>query len=105
MWWYNILGNNKESISHILRLDPITEGSILITAKLVATKRENCDPVLAVKRTEWRKFIDDFGQSIEANPSRADKKEMYFLHIGYTPIPSSVNIHISSHHLDKDFSL
>ena len=105
MWWYNILGDNKESISHILRLDPITEGSILITAKLVALKRENCDTILIVKRTEWRKFIDDFGQSIEANPSSAGKNEMYSLHIGYIPIPSSVKIHISSHHLDKYFSL
>ena len=58
---YNILGENKRSISHLLRLDPITTGSILLTVKLVAQKKGNSEPILAVKRTERRKFIDDFG--------------------------------------------
>ena len=39
MWWKIILGDNEGSISHILWLDPITAGSILLTAKLVALKR------------------------------------------------------------------
>ena len=65
MWWYNILGDNEGSISYLLRLDPITAGSILPTVKLVSLKRENSDPILTSKRTEWRKFIDYFGQSID----------------------------------------
>ena len=76
MWWYIILGDNEGSISHILRLDPITAGSILLTTKLVALKRGNFDPVLTVKRTEWRKYIDYFCRSIEANPSRVGKKKI-----------------------------
>ena len=64
MWWYNILGDNEGSISHILRLDTITEGSILLNVKIVALKRENYEPILTVKITEWIKFIDYFGQSI-----------------------------------------
>ena len=54
MWWYNILGDNEGSISHILRLDTITSGYILITSNLVALKRGNSDPILIVKRTEWQ---------------------------------------------------
>ena len=80
MCWYNILGDNKGSISHILWLDPITAGSILLTVKLVALKRENYEPILTVKRTEWRKFIDYFGLSIEGEPSRV-KKMKYILSI------------------------
>ena len=86
MWWYNILGDNEGSISHILRLDPITSGSILLTVKIVALKRENSDPILIVKRTEWRKFVDYFGLSIEADPSRVGKKNLYIFHIGYIPV-------------------
>ena len=51
MWWYNILGENKEIISHILRFDPINEGSILLTVNLVALKRVNYEPILIVKIT------------------------------------------------------
>ena len=40
MWWYNILGDNKGIISDILMLDPITSGSAVITANLIALKRE-----------------------------------------------------------------
>ena len=61
IWWYNILRDNEGNISHILWLDPITAGSIFITFKIVALKRGNCEPILAVKRTEWRKFLDYFG--------------------------------------------
>ena len=76
MWWYNtrILGDNKGSISHLLRHDIISSGSILLTVKLVVLKRENYEPILAVKKTECRKYFNDFGQSIEADPSRVGKK-------------------------------
>ena len=57
MWCYNILGDNKGSISHILRLDIIAAGYILLTVKLVALKRENYEPILTMKRSEWRKYI------------------------------------------------
>ena len=50
-------------------------------------KRENTEPILTVKRTEWRKFIDYFCLSIEANPSKVSKKKMYFFHIEYIPRP------------------
>ena len=46
MWWYNILGDNKGSVSHFLWLDPITSGYILLTANLVALKRGNSEPIL-----------------------------------------------------------
>ena len=58
-----------------------------------------------MKRTEWRKFIDYFGQSIEADPYRVGKDKIYLVHIRYIPIPSSVKLHISRHHLDKHFNL
>ena len=57
-------------------LDPITEGSILLTVKLIALKRVNTEPILAVKITEWIKFIDYFGLIIEADPSRVVKKKI-----------------------------
>ena len=90
MWWYNILGDDEGSISHLLRLDPISTESNLLTVKLVALKRGNYDPNLTVKRNEWRRFIEYFGQNIEADPSRVEKKNVYFVHIGYMPIPSSI---------------
>ena len=77
MWWYNILGDNEGIISHILLIDTIYVGSVLITTNLVALKRENNDPILIVKRTEWVKFIDYFGLSIEADPSRVGKNNVY----------------------------
>ena len=82
MWWYNILGDNEGSISHILQLDPITLGYIFLTANLVSLKMENSDPILIVKRTEWSKFTDYFGLSIEADPSKVDKKNIHFVCIG-----------------------
>ena len=100
MWWYNILGDNEGSMPHILQLDPITGGSILLTVKLVVPKKENYDTILTVKITEWRKFIDYFGQNIESNPSKVGQKNPHSVRIGYIPRPSSVNIHISRHHLD-----
>ena len=41
------------------------------------------------------KFIDYFGLSIEAEPSRVVKKNVYFVLIGYIPRPLSVKLHIS----------
>ena len=101
MWWYNILGDNKGIISHILWLDTLTAGSILLTVKLDALKGGDYKTILTVKRTEWRKFTDYFGRSIEDNPSKLGKKKIYIFHIGYIPRPSSVKIHISRHHLHK----
>ena len=52
MWWYNILGGGwRGEISHLLRIETITEGSILLTDNLFALKKENYDPILIVKRT------------------------------------------------------
>ena len=64
MWWYNILRDNKGSISHLLLIDRIDVGYILLTVILVALKRENYEPILTVKRTEWSEFTDHFGLSI-----------------------------------------
>ena len=94
MCWYNILGDNKVSISHILWIDPITAGSVLLTTNLVELKRIVFEPILTVKRTERRKLVDHFGLYIEANPSRLDKNNIYIFHIGYIPGPSSVNLHV-----------
>ena len=79
----NILGDNKVSIKHILQLDTIDKGSILITANLVILKRENLEPNLTVKIINWRKFIDYFGLSIAADSSRV-KKTYIFLYWVYT---------------------
>ena len=59
--WYNILEDNKGIVSHILRFDPIAEGYIVLSAKLVALKRGNYNPILTVKITEWKIFIEYFG--------------------------------------------
>ena len=42
---------------------------------------------------------------MEVEPSREGKKNVYFVHIGYIPSPSSVNLHIARHQLDKEFNL
>ena len=39
MWCYNILVDNEGIISHILQLDPINAGSVLLTSKNIALKR------------------------------------------------------------------
>ena len=83
MWCCNILGDNEVSIQDILRLGTITAGSVLITTNLFVPKKENHEPILKVKRTEWMKFIDYFGLSIEADPSRVGKKKVYIFPIGY----------------------
>ena len=105
IWWYNILRKNDGSISHIFQLDTINSESILLTAKLVALKRENREPMLKVEITEWRKFVDSFYLSIEDDPSRVGKNEIKFSNVGYIPKPSSVKFYISRHHLDKYFIL
>ena len=85
IWWYNILGDNEGSISHLLRLDPISACSVSLTSKIVALKRKNTDLILIVKRTERKKFIDYFGLSIESEPSRVGKKNVcFFLYWVYT---------------------
>ena len=98
MWCYNTLEDNEGSISYLLQLDTITTGYVLITNNLVALKGVNPETILTVKRTEWRKFINYFGLSIEADPSRVGKKRI-FPYIGYIPSPLSVNLHISRYHL------
>ena len=72
----NILGYYKGRISHLLRIDLITEGSILLTANLVALKRKNPETILTVKRTKWKKLIYFSGRIIEAEPSRVGKKKI-----------------------------
>ena len=87
MWWYNILGNNEGSISDLLQLDPITAGSVLLSANLVALKREKPLTILTVIIIERTKFIDYFGLSIEADLSRVGKKNIDFILIRYIPNP------------------
>ena len=57
MRWYNILGYNEGIISHLIRLDPISSGYILLAVRPVAQKNENYEPISIVKITEWRKLI------------------------------------------------
>ena len=99
MWWYNILGYNKGSISGILRIGPITARYILLTAGLVAPKRENPEPILILKRTEWRKFIGCFCLIIETYPYRVGKITYIFFRIGYITRPSYVRLHMPRQHL------
>ena len=95
MWWYNILGGEKGSISHIVQLDTITSGSILLTANLVALKRENYEPILILKITELRKFIYYFGLSTESDPYRVVKQDIHFVCIWSITITSYGNHHIA----------
>ena len=105
MWWYNILGDNEGGISHLLHLGHITPGSILLTANLVALKNENSEHILILKRTEWMKFIDYFGLSIETDQSKVGNLNVHFFRIGSIPRPSSGNPHIATKHMDKYFNL
>ena len=105
MWCYNIIWDNEGSIYDLLQLDPITPGSVLITTKLVELKRGIPETILTVKIIDWRKFIDYFGRSIEADPSRVGKNNAHFVRIGYTPRPSCVNLPISRHQLEKGLNL
>ena len=105
MGWYNILGNNKGSISHILWIDPISEGYILLTNKIVALKRVHYEPILILKITEWMKFVDFFGLSIETDLSKVGKLDDQFFRVGYIPITSYGNPHIERKQIDKQFIL
>ena len=78
MWRYNIIGDNNVIISNILKPDSITVGYVLLDNNLVVLKRENIEPILTVKIIQWTKFIDYFGLSIEDDPSRLGKKNVYF---------------------------
>ena len=78
MWWYNVLAVNKVSILHLLWFARNTAVSILLTSKIVALRRENSDPILTVKRTEWRKSLEYFGQRIKSNLFMVGKKKIYF---------------------------
>ena len=79
MWLYNILGDDKGIISHLLRFDPVTAGYDLLASNLVFMKRKNPEHIITVKRIEWRKCIDYFSLSIEANSSKLVKKNVYLL--------------------------
>ena len=81
MWCHNILRYKKGITPHILQLDTITSGYVLLTANLVVMKKVNTDPILIVKIIEWWKFIDYFGLSIEAGPSKVVKKKVYIFSI------------------------
>ena len=52
MWWYNMLRDNAESISHILQIGHISAGYVLLTSDLVSLKRGDCDTILTVKIIE-----------------------------------------------------
>ena len=82
MWWYNILGDNKRSISHLVRGYPITIRYDLLTDNLFVLKREIPEPIWIVKRIERRKLIDILDEIIEADPSSFGKKEAYFSVLG-----------------------
>ena len=58
--------------------DPITLGSVLLISNTIFMKMENTKLFLTVKSFEWRKFVDCFGLSIKADPSRVVKKECIF---------------------------
>ena len=102
MWWHNILGDTNGSISHLLWLGTIAAGSLLLSANPVAIKRKNSDFILIVKRTLWRKSIDYSSQSIEADPSRVVKNNIFIVYVGYITRPSPIKLHISMHHMEKE---
>ena len=79
--------DNKGRISHLLLIDIITSGHVILADNLFELKRETFELILTVKRTEWRKFIDYFGLRIEANLSRVVTKNKYSVKIGYIPSP------------------
>ena len=99
MWLYNLLGDNKENISDLLRLDTFIVGFALLTDNLVELKRENPYPILSVKIIDWRKIIDYFGESIEADPSRVGKKNLCIFHRRYITSPSSQKLHKSRYNM------
>ena len=83
----------------------VTTGYILLTVNLVALKRENADPILLVKRTEWMKCIDHFHLSIETDLSKVGNFKVHFVRIGYIPSTSYGYPHIARQQMDKHFNL
>ena len=77
-----VLRDKDKSILHILRIDPINEVSILITADLIYLKMENPYPILTVETIECGKFIDYFVLSIEARSSRVGEMTYIFPLLG-----------------------
>ena len=57
MWCHNILGDKKGSISHLLHIDPIGPGSVLLCYKLVVLKKENPEPILTFQIIECRNSL------------------------------------------------
>ena len=58
-----------------------------------------------MKIAQWRIFIEYFGLSIKAKPSKVVKNNVHVVHIGSIPITSYVNPYISRKHPDKQFNL
>ena len=58
-----------------------------------------------MKIFEWRKFIDDLGLNIEADPSKVGKKKVFIFFIGSIPIPSYRHPHMERHNFYKWFNL
>ena len=54
----------NKSVSYILWIDPISEGAVMITVKIIYLKMENPRPILTVKIIEWGQLLDDFGINI-----------------------------------------
>ena len=100
LWWYSILGDNEGIISHLLRIYPITSGSILLTIKIVALKQE-----ILIPSKQWNEL--NGGNSFIVlvyvlSPTHIlCTKYIYFFHIGYIQRPSSIKLHIPRHHVEK----
>ena len=82
MWCYNILGDNRGRIPHLVWFDLITLGSVLLTSNTVFLKMENPDPILRVKSFEWIKSVDCFGLNIKAYPSRVVNENVFLSLLG-----------------------
>ena len=92
----------NKSVSYILWIDPISEGAVMITVKIIYLKMENPRPILTVKIIEWGQLLDDFGINIEAGPSRV---KTIFFHIGFIPISLSGHPHLAMYKLYKELNL
>ena len=53
---------------------------------------------------QWINFIDYFGLSIEADPSKVVKKNVHFVCIKYILRPSSVNPYLARKQLGEEFN-
>ena len=99
------LGIIRKSYKIFYGLILLLQGLFYSLLKLFALKRNCFEPIITMNITKRRKFIDYFGISNRADPSRVGKKNIYIFHIGYILSPSSVKLHISRHHLGIDFNL